>query len=554
MSAAASARRASAGQLRARLASAPAWALTALLAVVYLLLSPQSPDLAAASYRSHVFATEGLTLWDDSWYSGHHLLAYSLLAPALGALIGPALLAALSMVAATGLFEMTVAGRVPKRCARLASLWFAVGASIALLSSRVPFDLGLAVALGSVAAAQRERRIAAGMLAVLSSAASPVAGAFLAMAMLAWALASRQRAPLVLCALALAPIALLTLVFPEGGSQPFVASAFWPALAGVIVVGVAIPAEQRVLRTGALLYALVLIGSFSIPSAVGGNADRLGALAAGPVAALALAASTDRRRRLLLIALVAPLTYWQANAPVTDYVSTVGNRATQAAFYAPLLGELRRLDVGYGGVPARIEVVPTVDHWEARYVAPAVMIARGWERQLDRYRNGLFYSSKPLTSSHYSKWLAAQSVSYVALPDASLDYSGKAEARVIEEPGASATAGGFLREIWSSQHWRLYAVREASPLVAPAPVREARPATARLLTVGRDSFRLLAPQPGRYEVKLRFSPYWAVTGGEGCVSEADGGWTSLRARRAGTMQVAIRFSLARIFSRGERCG
>ena len=35
-------------------------------------------------------------------------------------------------------------------------------------------------------------------------------------------------------AAALAPIALLTLVFPEGGSQPFVASAFYPALAGVV--------------------------------------------------------------------------------------------------------------------------------------------------------------------------------------------------------------------------------------------------------------------------------------------------------------------------------
>ena len=554
MSTADSVPRASAGALRARLTSAPAWPLTAALAVVYLLLSPQSPDLAAASYRSHLFATEGLTLWDNSWYGGHHLLAYSLLAPALGALIGPALLAALSMVAATALFELTLADRVPERSARLASVWFAIGASVALLSSRVPFDLGLAVALGSVVTAQRSRWTAAGTLAVLASAASPVAGAFLGMAMLAWALACRRRAPLALRLLALSPIALLTLVFPEGGSQPFVASAFWPALAGVILVGIAIPAEQRVLRTGVLLYALVLIGSFLVPSAVGGNADRLGALAAGPIAAIALAAA-DGRRRLLLVALVAPLTYWQANAPITDYVSTVGNRATQSAFYAPLLDELRRLGIGYGGVPARIEVVPTVDHWEARYVAPAVMIARGWERQLDRYRNGLFYSSKPLTSSHYSEWLAAQSVSYVALPDASLDYSGKAEARVIKEPGTTAAAGGFLREIWRSEHWRLYAVRGVSPLVEAVPSHEglSPQATARLLQVGRDSFRLLAPQPGRYEVRLRFTPYWAVTSGEGCVGEARDGWTWVHAKRPGTMRVAIRFSLARIFSRGERC-
>ena len=42
----------------------------------------------------------------------------------------------------------------------------------------------------------------------------------------------------------------------------------------------------------------------------------------------------------------------------------------KASFYTPLLGELRRLDVGYGARPARIEIVPTAAHWEARWVAP----------------------------------------------------------------------------------------------------------------------------------------------------------------------------------------
>ena len=36
------------------------------------------------------------------------------------------------------------------------------------------------------------------------------------------------------------------------------------------------------LRIGALLYALALTGSYLMPTAVGGNADRLGALVAGP--------------------------------------------------------------------------------------------------------------------------------------------------------------------------------------------------------------------------------------------------------------------------------
>jgi len=339
------------------------------------------------------------------------------------------------------------------------------------------------------------------------------------------------------------PIAFLSVAFPEGGSQPFVASAFWPALAGVVVIGLAIPPGRRALRIGALLYAVVLIGSFLVPSAVGGNADRLGALAAGPLAACALLGAAQPWRRRLLLALVLPLTYWQANAPVTDFVSTVSNRSTGASYYAPLLAELALLDVGYGRRPARIEVVPTVDHWEARFVAPAAMLARGWERQLDRYRNGLFYSSRALTPQRYEAWLRAQSISYVALPDASLDYSAKAEARVLGEP-ALRGARGAIEEIWRSRHWRLFAVRAPAPLAA---------APASLEQAGTQSFSLLAPAPGSYVVRLRFTPYWALSRGRGCVSQAPGGWTEVRAASAGTVHVVIDFSLGRIFSRGPRC-
>ena len=77
----------------ARLRRAPAWTLTAGLGLIYVILAPASPDLAAASYRSDLFSDTGFSLWDNAWYGGHHLLAYSVLAPALGALLGPRLLA-----------------------------------------------------------------------------------------------------------------------------------------------------------------------------------------------------------------------------------------------------------------------------------------------------------------------------------------------------------------------------------------------------------------------------------------------------------------------------
>ena len=54
--------------------------------LVYVLAAPPSADLAAAGYRSELFARAGFTIWDNGWYGGHHLPAYSLLAPAFGAL------------------------------------------------------------------------------------------------------------------------------------------------------------------------------------------------------------------------------------------------------------------------------------------------------------------------------------------------------------------------------------------------------------------------------------------------------------------------------------
>ncbi len=299
--------------------------------------------------------------------------------------------------------------------------------------------------------------------------------------------------------------------------------------------------EQRALRIGALLYALALAGAYVLASAVGGNADRLGALFGAPLLACLLlgGAAIGRRPRLLLV-LVPVLLYWQANAPLTDFAAGLTDPAVNASYYAPLLGELRALGVGYGARPVRIEVLPSVTHWEARWVAPHVMIARGWERQLDTLRNGLFYDSAPLSAARYRTWLSAQAIAYVALPDAPLDYSGEAEARLLRGAGRPA----YLREVWRSPHWRLFAVAGATPLVS---------APGSLTRLDTDSFTLLAPRAGTYVVRVHFTPYWALAGGSGCVARAPGDWTAVQARAPASLHVVIRFSLARVFARGPRC-
>jgi hypothetical protein len=571
----------------------PAWTLTAAWAPLYLLLAPASSDLAAAGYRSDLFSRAGFTLWDNGWYGGHHLPAYSLLAPALGALLGPALLSALAMTVATGLFAVLIRGRFTPRAERVAALWFAFGAGVELFTNRIPFELGVMVAIAALVAARaarvsarrRRRRVelacVALALAFTCSLASPVAGAFLALAALAWALGGRlgqtrfadehepppgnrprgvRRAllPAALLCAALVPIALLAIAFPEGGTEPFVASAFYPALAATLALAVAIPRRRRALRAGTVLYALALVACFVVPTPVGGNVDRLGALLAGPLLACALIAQppgtyVERRHRTAgwrtwlprgwrapaLLALAPLLLYWQVRAPIADYASAAGERSASASYYRPLLGELKRLGLGYSGRPARVEALPTRNHGEARFLAAQVPLARGWERQLERHYDGVFYGhASSLASARYERWLRRNAIAYVAVPDAPLDYSARAEAQLVR------AGQGYLHELWRSRHWRLFAVLPAPSLAQP-------PST--LLRLGTDSFALHAPQPGTFVVRVRFTPYWTLLGGHGCVQRGPEGWTQVQARARGTLRVGIGFSLVRVFDRGPRC-
>jgi hypothetical protein len=559
----------------------PPWAITAVLGLAYVIIAPSSADLAAASYRSDLFGRSGFTLWDNGWYSGHHLPAYSVLAPALGALLDPRVLAALSATSSAVLFAALVKGHFLEPAARLGSAWFALGAGVELLSGRVPFDLGLALGLGALLtvtrSGQRPWLVAGVALAVLCSLASPVAGAFLALAALTWALTDfRASRPWVLLAGALAPILLLALAFPEGGSEPFAASAFWPALGAVTLLAVLLPSSERTLRVGALLYALALAGAYALSTPVGGNAVRLGALVAGPLVVCGLtsqswigfsrtpapalaptrhstpapartptpAPTPTSVQRHLLVVLLPFLLYWQLVAPVRDFASAASDPAVSASYYRPLLAQLEKRGATGPSHPTRIEVVPTRDHWEARWVAPQVALARGWERQLDRADNALFYEDSDLTPARYATWLRANSIAYVALGDAPLDPSGRLEASLLRNEEATQP---YLREVWRSAHWRLFAVRDAQPLVN---------SPARLTHMTTDSFVLGTPNSGEFTVRVHFSPYWAITQGSGCVRRGPGDWTVLDTKPTGdpvSLHVRIDFSVARIFDRGPRC-
>lgn len=479
------------------------------LCALYLLLQPPAGDLAAATYRSDLFARVGFTTWDTGWYAahGHWLPGYSLLAPALGALLGVRVLLALSVLAASFLFAL-IAERAFGRTRRdtseaplsasatTAAAVFAFGLCVGMLSGRVPFDLGFAIGLASVLAATRRRVALALALAVLTSVASPVAGAFLALTGVATASARwltkarsahtlsgrtlsasvsapRAHAPrlgeeshirlgLGLAAAALAPIAVLSIAFPEGGYEPFAGEAFWPALAGVLLFALLLPSgpltqgQRQTLRVGAVLYAFALVASYLLRTPMGGNAARLGPLLAAPIVVGVL----WEHRRLALSLVLPALLYWQLATALDDLTSDYGDPSVKASYYAPLIGELRRLD---GVAAARsiarlaiVEVPLTRAHWEAAYLAGAplpaggrIALARGWERQLDTRYATLFYRST-LTPAAYRDWLATNRVSYVALPDVPLDEAG------LLERGLIRAGLPYLRMVWRSPHWRLY--------------------------------------------------------------------------------------------------
>ena len=575
-----------------------ACAVAALGAVAYLLLDPASADLAAQQYRSGLVRDGGFALWDNGWFAGHHIPAYSLLSPPLGALVGVRLAGVLAALAAAALFARIAERRWGARAGTIAAVWFAGGAVATLVSGRLTFLLGVALGLAAVLALQAGRPRLAAVAAFLTALASPVAGLFLALGAVAWALAGVGRAggpaapgrdprdaattpgggavavgdpparagrdpraaaaagadrvraragPGTLVAgAALVPIAALSLLFPEGGTEPFVASAFWPALAAVALVGALLPARERALRIGALLYALLVVAAFVIDTPLGGNVTRLGALLAGPLLAGALlsarrpstrvvfVAHSDTKatyaargpaRTALLAVLALGLVYWSTYPAVRDVVRSSGDPSTRAAYHAPLVRFLHTRPGAF-----RVEIPFTENHWEADYVARSIPLARGWERQLDRRYGALFYDGT-LTAATYRAWLDEHAVAYVALPDAALDDSAREEARLIR-------AGlPYLRPAWHNAHWRVFAVRR------PAPLADG---VARATTLQPDGFTIRATRAGNALVRVRHTRWWSVTRGRACVQQAPGGMTLVRVLAAGTVHVRAQL-------RGSRC-
>jgi hypothetical protein len=526
------------------------------LLVVWLLVDPRTPDLAAQVYRLGLYERVGLSVFDEHWYAGHALPGYSLLFGPIASLLGMRALAVVSVLASVALFERIVLGVYgDETCVRLGACLFAVAAVGDVWSGRLTFALGVTLALACVYALTRERLVVAALAAAVCAAASPVAGVLLALASLSYALARRD--PIVLLTVA-APVALVVgsvrALFPEGGYEPYPAMSF----AATAIVGClflwALPHDERnrMLRVGAVVYLVVCLLCLAVQTPMGSNIERYGVLLAGPLLLCGLAGEETRTRvrrgrrrrrrarggsanaKLLAVGGAACVAMvWTVWGPARETKAVAGSAATRASYYVPVERYLKE----HGAGLERVEVPLTRSHWEAAMLAPNVSLARGWEKQLDeRYDSALLGAG--LTAEEYRAWLEREAVAYVALPDAPLDSSSAREGQLIR--------GGllYLRPVWASRHWRVYRVSGAMPLLE---------GPGRLTALGSDTFALHADASGRLLARVRYTRYGTVVSGHGCVARAPGGWTYVQADAPGEIVIGARFSLGRALGLDGAC-
>jgi hypothetical protein len=335
----------------------------------------------------------------------------------------------------------------------------------------------------------------------------------------------------VSASLAVAPVvtaAAVALLFPEGGTFPFPIGGLVNVLlvcAGIAVVGW----RYHFVRWLALGYGAFCIISAVPQTPIGGNAARLAALA-GPAAFVMLAGLAVQWIAAGLVALT--VLQW---APVSLTFRQDSEQA-DPAFYAPLLEAVRNTPG-----PQRVEVVPVATHGEADVVALEVPIARGWNRQLDRKYNALFYEDPVetrLDPDDYLAWLNEHGVSLVAIADTELDESGLLEQQLLESPPS------YLRLIHQDEVWRVFEVLPDPGLVGGDAV---------VTDLAVDTFTLTVFSGGDMHVRIRFSPWFRVTAGDACVLEDEGGWTIVRAKGRGIVRVAPTLSLTAVWDRDGDC-
>jgi hypothetical protein len=493
----------------------PRWVAPTLVAAVlatgYVLIAPHTADLAAQTARADLFRRSGYVAYWTGWYGGTPTASYSLVTPPLLALFGAVWLGAPSILAA-GVVAVPLLSQT--RRPRAGAIAVALSGTFDVLSGRITFAAGVVVALAAVLAIERRRPWLAFVVAVLTTATSPVAGVLLAVAAAATVFAGPKRrragsAALIGVALTLIVIAILV-SGSRGGYEPFTFISLVMSLGTTVLVMIS-PVGRR-LRVVGWITLWLLVGCYLIHSPVGANATRIAVLGAAP----ALVAVARLPRPMLVPAVIVAALL--PSAQLLNDMEVANGPQTTKAFVAPLIAELTgQTDIRQ----YRVEVLATKTLWPETYLLPAVSLARGWERQTDEARDPEFYGRKPLTVTEYRDFLDRYAVRYVAEPiGVRLDYGSTREAALIE------SSLPFLNLIWSDANWRVYAVDDPTPLVS---------FPARVVAQHDTGMTVRVPAPGRYRLRMIWSPYFVASGAS--VSRGGHNQVVLNAPQAGVYRV-----------------
>jgi hypothetical protein len=501
--------------------------VAALVAATLAWAGPPGADLAAHVYQRWVYLHHGFMLWNNFWYAGRYsFVTYSVLYYPLAGLLGIRLLAVATIAAAALAFAVLL-WREFGPAARWSSRTFAVVWAGIVLSAAFPFALGAALALFALCALQARRMWRFAALGVLTAAASPVAFLLLAVVTAGIGIGRRLELRLKLeVGLSLLAVAglevLLWRTFPGGGTYHFSAA----ELAAVCVFCVLATAltwrveRARVLRFLFVVYGAACLVTFLVPSAVGENIARLRYIAI-PIAVLVLSLRSWRPRLVALLVLGLAIS-WNVSPLAANFLQARTDPAARQAYWKPAISYLHtHLAPSY-----RVEAVDTVGHWPALYLARAgIPLARGWFRQDDFPLNAVLYGR--LGPDAYLSWMHRLGIQYVVSTRAPPDYSSRAEAALVAGPRSPVTL------VYRTRNIAIYAVPNPVPIVTGEA-----PARVRSLTQSRIVLSL--SKPGRYDVAIRYSPYWRPS--VGCLSEREDGMIRYQAPHAGV--VVLRFDVS----------
>jgi hypothetical protein len=500
--------------------------ITAVGTAVLLLATPYPDDASAHLYRALLVERDAI-VWDNLWYGGDYpFLSYSLLAYLPQGVIGPDLLAILSVIASAAFFAALVVSRFGPSAvwgARAGGL-FVLGP---LFTGGYAYAIGAAAMLACLLALEHRHLIVGALLGAATLGLSPLAFGFLMIVLLGVLLDRRRLDPRTLVIAGwLGALALLQLAigwfFPSTGIYPFKIGHLIAVLA-IAVLGAALARrrpETRLIMWILLVWIAACLVLYAVSSPIGDNVARLRYFAFPLM--LVLAAGIGWRPRWAVGALLAITLAYGAIPDLIQAATRNDERPATEEFWAPAVGFLEdHMTPDY-----RVEVVQTSGRWEAYWIPEAGFpLVRGWYRQVDLVENPVLYQEE-IAPYEFRRWLDSRAVRYVLLPDTPLDSVGaQAEADLLR----SGSSG--LELVSATGDWLIYEVPDPTPLMTG-------PGEATITLHDHERLVGRVDTPGRYVLRVRWMPYWEVRGVVTCVEEGWNRQTLVTVDRPGTFVLA----------------